>query len=109
VVVFARKPSVVMPVFDEQATFFANCLYNRWVLSDIMTGQKAMLTELFARSNLRARGFAIEPEITARPIRRGRIHEVPIDYRARTREEGKKLTVVDGLRVVVTLLRCRFT
>jgi hypothetical protein len=107
VVVFARKPSVVMPVFDEQATFFANCLYNRW-MSDIMTGQKAMLAELFARSNLRARGFAIGPEITARPLRRGRIHEVPIDYRARTREE-EKLTVVDGLRVVVTLLRCRFT
>jgi glycosyltransferase involved in cell wall biosynthesis len=90
-------------------TFFANFLYNSWV-SDIMTGQKAMQTELFRSLNLRARGFAIEPEITARLLRRGiRIYEVPIDYRARTREEGKKLTVVDGLRVVVTLLRCRFT
>jgi glycosyltransferase involved in cell wall biosynthesis len=90
-------------------TFFANFLYNSWV-SDIMTGQKAMHTELFRSLNLRARGFAIEPEITARLLRRGiRIYEVPIDYRARTREEGKKLTVVDGLRVVVTLLRCRFT
>jgi glycosyltransferase involved in cell wall biosynthesis len=90
-------------------TFFANFLYNSWV-SDIMTGQKAMHTELFRSLNLRARGFAIEPEITARLLRRGiRIYEVPIDYRARTREEGKKLTVVDGLRVVIMLLRCRFT
>jgi hypothetical protein len=83
VVVFARKPSVVMPVFDEHVTFFAKFLYNRWV-SDIMT--------------------------SARLLRRGiRIYEVPVDYRARTREEGKKLTVVNGLRVVVTLMRCRFT
>ena len=54
------------------------------------------------------RGFAIEAEITARLLRKGiRIYEVPVDYRARTREEGKKLTAMDGVRVLGTLLRCR--
>jgi len=38
-----------------------------------------------------------------------RIHEVPISYKARGREAGKKLTAVDGLRVVRTLARCRVT
>ena len=38
-----------------------------------------------------------------------RIYEVPIAYRARTREEGKKLTALDGLRVLRTLVRCRIT
>jgi hypothetical protein len=38
-----------------------------------------------------------------------RIYEVPIEYRARTREEGKKLTALDGLRVLRTLFRCRVT
>jgi dolichol-phosphate hexosyltransferase len=88
-------------------TFMANLIYNSWI-SDMMTGQKAMRTELFRSLKLRERGFAIEAEITARLLGRGvRIYEVPIVYRARSREEGKKLTALDGLRVLRTLLRCR--
>jgi len=94
-------------VGNRAVTFAANLLYNSWV-SDMMTGQKAMSTELFRSLELRARGFAIEAEITARLLRGGvRIYEVPITYTARSREEGKKLTAVDGLRVMRTLLRCR--
>jgi glycosyltransferase involved in cell wall biosynthesis len=88
-------------------TLLANIVYNSWI-SDMMTGHKAMSTELFRSLKLRERGFAIEAEITARLLGAGiRIYEVPIVYRARSREEGKKLTVVDGLRVLRTLLRCR--
>jgi len=73
-----------------------------------MTGHKAMRTDLFSSLDLRERGFAIEPEIAARLLRRHvRIFEVPVTYRARSREEGKKLTALDGLRVVRTLIRCR--
>jgi glycosyltransferase involved in cell wall biosynthesis len=94
---------------NRTVTFAANLIYNSWV-SDIMTGQKAMRTELFRSLYLRERGFAIEAEITARLLRRGiRIYEVPVLYRARSREEGKKLTALDGVRVVGTLLRCRIT
>jgi hypothetical protein len=76
----------------------------------MMTGHKALPTELFRSLELRERGFAIEAEITARLLRRGvRIYEVPIEYVARGREEGKKLTALDGLRVLVTLLRCRIS
>ena len=92
---------------NRAVTFAANLLYNSWV-SDMMTGQKAMSTELFRSLELRERGFAIEAEITARLLRRGiRIYEVPIDYTARSREDGKKLTALDGLRVLRTLIRCR--
>ena len=94
-------------VGNRAVTFAANLLYNSWV-SDMMTGQKAMSTELFRSLGLRAGGFAIEAEITARLLRRGvRIYEVPITYTARSREEGKKLTALDGVRVLCTLLRCR--
>ena len=94
-------------VGNRAVTFAANLLYNSWV-SDMMTGQKAMPTEIFRSLELRERGFAIEAEITARLLRRGiRIYEVPVGYTARSREEGKKLTALDGLRVLRTLLRCR--
>jgi glycosyltransferase involved in cell wall biosynthesis len=88
-------------------TLAANVLYNSFI-SDMMTGHKAMSTELFRSLDLRERGFAIEAEITARLLRRGvRIYEIPIEYVARGREEGKKLTALDGFRVLRTLLRCR--
>jgi len=96
-------------VGNKAVTLAANVLYNSW-LSDIMTCHKAIETGLFRSLRLREKGFAIEPEITARLLRNGtRIYEVPVSYRARTREAGKKLTAIDGLRVFVTLVRCRVT
>ncbi|MCZ7589059.1 MAG: glycosyltransferase family 2 protein [Gaiella sp.] len=92
---------------NKAVTMATNVIYNCWI-SDVMTCHKAMSTELFRSLELRERGFAIEPEIAARVLRAGeRIYEVPITYKARSREEGKKLTALDGLRVLRTLVRCR--
>lgn len=92
---------------NKVVTLATNVIYNCWI-SDVMTCHKAMSTELFRSLRLRERGFAIEPEIAARVLRSGeRIYEVPISYAARSREEGKKLTALDGLRVLRTLVRCR--
>jgi len=94
-------------VGNRGVTFAANLIYNSWI-SDMMTGHKAMSTQLLRSLDLRERGFAIEAEITARLLKQGiRIYEVPIEYVARGREEGKKLTATDGLRAVRTLLRCK--
>jgi glycosyltransferase involved in cell wall biosynthesis len=94
---------------NKAVTMATNVIYNCWI-SDVMTCHKAMHTELFRSLRLRERGFAIEPEIAARVLGAGeRIHEVPISYKARGREAGKKLTAFDGLRVLRTLIRCRVT
>jgi glycosyltransferase involved in cell wall biosynthesis len=90
-------------------TLAANVLFNVY-LRDLMTCHKLIRTEVFQSLDLRETGFAIEAEITARLLQRGeRIFERPIEYRARSDEEGKKLTARDGLRVMRTLLRCRFS
>jgi dolichol-phosphate hexosyltransferase len=94
---------------NKGVTLAANLLFNVY-LRDIMTCQKMIRTEVFRSLPLRSAGFAIEPEIAARLIQHGeRIFEVPVHYRARSNEEGKKLTARDGFRVVATLLRCRFS
>jgi glycosyltransferase involved in cell wall biosynthesis len=94
-------------VGNKCVTLATNVIYNCWI-SDVMTGHKAMRTELFRSLALREQGFAIEPEIAARVLRAGeRIYEVPITYRARSRAQGKKLTALDGVRVLRTLIRCR--
>ena len=94
---------------NKGVTFACNVLFNVY-LHDIMTCHKMIRTDVFRRLPLRSPGFAIEPEITARLVQRGeRIFEVPVHYRARATDEGKKLTAVDGFRVLGTLLRCRFS
>jgi glycosyltransferase involved in cell wall biosynthesis len=90
-------------------TLACNVLFNVY-LHDIMTCHKMIRTDLFRALPLRSAGFSIEPEIAARLVQRGeRIFEVPVHYRARSNQEGKKLTAVDGFRVVGTLLRCRLS
>jgi glycosyltransferase involved in cell wall biosynthesis len=90
-------------------TLACNIIFNVYV-RDIMTCHKMVRTELFKSLPLREPGFAIEPEITARLVqRKERIYEVPVHYRARATAEGKKLTAYDGVRVLRTLVRCRFT
>jgi glycosyltransferase involved in cell wall biosynthesis len=94
---------------NKAVTQATNVLFNCWI-SDVMTCHKAMRTALFRSLRLRERGFGIEPEIAARVLQSGeRIYEVPVSYAARSREQGKKLTALDGLRVLRTLLRCRVT
>ena len=94
---------------NKGVTLACNVLFNVY-LHDIMTMHKMIRTDLFRSLPLSAQGFGIEPEIAARLVQRGeRIFEVPVHYRARSTEEGKKLTALDGFRVIATLLRCRFS
>jgi len=92
---------------NKGVTLACNLLFNVY-LHDIMTCHKMIRTDLFQSLALSAAGFSIEPEITARLVQKGeRIFEVPVHYRARATEEGKKLTARDGFRVIGTLVRCR--
>jgi dolichol-phosphate hexosyltransferase len=101
--------SFLYVVGNRGVTLACNVLFNVY-LADIMTCLKVIRTDLLRSLDLRANGFTIEPEITARLVRRKeRIWEMPASYRARSREEGKKLTSLDGVRVLLTLLRCRLT
>ena len=94
---------------NRAVTLAANVLFNVYI-KDLMTCHKAMRTEVFRSLPLREEGFAIEAEITARLLQKGeRIYELPVRYHARATDEGKKLTAMDGLRVMQTLVRCRLT
>ena len=92
---------------NKGVTLACNLLFNVY-LHDIMTCHKMIRTDLMRSLDLHANGFTIEPEITARLVQHGeRIFEVPVHYRARSNEEGKKLTARDGFRTLNTLIRCR--
>lgn len=94
---------------NKLVTFATNVLFDCYI-SDMETGYKVLRTDLWRRLNLQGSRFDIEPDITARALRLGyRIHEVPIHYYARSREEGKKLTWLDGVRAIGALLKLRMT
>jgi glycosyltransferase involved in cell wall biosynthesis len=85
-----------------------NILYNT-TLSDMETCYKLIDRGLANSLDLRAERFDIEPEITAKILKRGiRIYEVPISYTGREFDEGKKITWRDGFAALWTLVRYRF-
>ena len=53
---------------NKAVTMVANVIFNSW-LADIMTCHKAMATDVWRSLDLRARGFELEGEITARVLR----------------------------------------
>jgi len=85
-----------------------NVLYNT-TLSDMETCYKLIDRDLLNRMNLSSNRFDIEPEITAKVLkRRIRIYEVPISYSGREFDEGKKITWRDGVAALWTLVKYRF-
>jgi len=83
-------------------------LYNT-TLSDMEVGYKAFRGDLIRSIELVSDDFAIEPEMTAKILRRDvRVYEVPISYYGRTFDEGKKITWRDGFTAIATLVRFRF-
>lgn len=88
-------------------TTACNLLFNCY-LTDLETGFKLMPTELYHELDIREPGFGMEAEIAAKLLRRGiRPYEVPVNYRARGRAEGKKITWRDGVEAVWILGKIR--
>jgi len=89
-------------------TGVTNLLYGS-ALTDMETCYKVMRTEVARSLGLTANRFDIEPEITARLLRRGyRIRELPVRFDARSRAQGKKIGWRDGVRAVQVLVAERF-
>ena len=94
---------------NKGVTTVANILFNAYI-ADLETCFKLMPLELYRSLNISQRGFGMEAEITGKLLaRRIRPFEVPITYRARSREEGKKITWKDGVAAVWLLTRIRMS
>ncbi|MFW6115680.1 MAG: glycosyltransferase family 2 protein [Chloroflexota bacterium] len=77
-------------------------------VTDEATGYKVFRTDLLRSLDLQADDFAFCPEVTGKVLRRNiKIHEIPISYRPRSLEEGKKISWRDGLKAVWMLLKQR--
>ena len=94
---------------NKGVTTAANVMFNCYI-SDLETCFKLIPTTLYRELDIRETGFGMEAEVTGKLLRRGiRPYEVPITYKARSREAGKKLTWRDGVQAIWILARERFS
>jgi glycosyltransferase involved in cell wall biosynthesis len=114
-------------VYGSRERFAANHMHSSWAfylggmlvsswfsllyltrLTDEPTCYKTFDGELIRTLLFEGDGFEWEPGITAKLLRLGfRIHEVPISYRPRNADEGKKIRASDGFRALWEALRWR--
>lgn len=108
---FFGKGRNILPLHyigNKLLTLLTSILYGR-LLSDMETGYKVFKSSVVRSLNLRAKRFDLEPEVTAKLLKRGyKIVEVPIKYSARGFERGKKITWRDGVKAALYLLKYRF-
>lgn len=83
-------------------------LYNRYV-TDVLSSIKAFDARLLRSLNLQSNGIDLETEIVAKLSRRKEyMFELPVEYKPRDREAGKKITSAGGLMAIMALFRYRF-
>ena len=89
-------------------TMLTNLLF-AGTITDMETCYKIMDIRVARSLDLEADRFDIEPEITAKLLRRGhRIVEKPVAFDPRSRAAGKKIGWRDGVQAVAVLLKYRF-
>ena len=104
-----RPPAPLMSVLANQAlTAATNLLYGARI-TDMETCYKIMSGEVARSLRLEANRFDIEPEITAKLLKRGHtILELPVKFEPRSRAQGKKIGWRDGVQAIQVLLKHRF-
>ena len=89
-------------------TVVTNTLFNANI-SDQPVCYKMFTDHAYNSVDLSADGFEFCSEITAQfLLQEFDIHEVPIEYNPRSKSNGKKLTPVDGLIGIWTMIKHRF-
>lgn len=107
----AGRPEMTLRhrVGNRLLTGITNVLYGA-ALTDMETCYKLIRRRVFADLDVASNRFDVEPEITAKLLRRGiAIHEVPIRYAGRSFAEGKKISWTDFVSAIWTLVKLRVT
>ncbi|MBV8864942.1 MAG: glycosyltransferase family 2 protein [Acidobacteriaceae bacterium] len=104
-----RKASRVLYFYhylaNKSLTFLSN-LFTNVNMTDVETGYKAFRGEIIRNMNITSSGFGFEIEVTAKAAKlKCAIYEVPISYRGRTYDEGKKIGLKDGFAALWYIIR----
>ena len=94
--------------FNHVLTIFSN-LINFQNLTDAHTCYKLVRSKIFKKIDLQEKKFSFCPELTTKLSNMGYyINEIPISYKGRSFEEGKKIRYTDGIEAIKTLIKYKF-
>tara|TARA_B100001248_G_scaffold153417_1_gene115363 strand:- start:1862 stop:2554 length:693 start_codon:yes stop_codon:yes gene_type:complete len=78
-------------------------------MSDMETGYKVFKKKVINSIKIKEKSFGVEPEITIKLAKKKFVfYEVPISYRGRSYEEGKKITLKDAFIALYCIIKYRF-
>jgi len=85
-------------------------LFFNEVITDIMCGYKLVPSDFLSELPFKYRKFGLEIEIPMYMwMNRLRPYEIEVSYKARTRSEGKSISVKDAIRVIASMAVFRIT
>jgi glycosyltransferase involved in cell wall biosynthesis len=103
----AKSPFFTHYIGNKLIVAFTNTLYGHSA-TDYEGCYKAFSRQIVDGIPIEANGFEYDNELICKILRRGyRLLEVPIKYRPRTYEEGKKIKWQDGVRMLWTIVKWR--
>ncbi len=77
-------------------------------MSDMETGYKVFKKNVINSIEIKEKSFGVEPEITVKLAKKKFVfYEVPISYRGRSYEEGKKITLKDAFIALYCIIKYR--
>ena len=88
-------------------TKFSN-FFNDQNLTDAHTCYKVFKRKIFKKINLNEKGFAFCPEVTTKLSKlKYKIYEISVSYNGRAYKDGKKITSIDGIIALYSIIRYR--
>ena len=89
-------------------TIISNFLNNQ-KLTDAHTCYKIFKSDIFMKLKIQENDFAFCPEVTTKiSLLDEKIKEVPISFKGRTVDEGKKIQFYDAIRALITILKYKY-
>jgi glycosyltransferase involved in cell wall biosynthesis len=104
-----RSTSLPHYIVNKTLTVLTNILF-KGSLTDMETCYKMVKRDLMKSLDIKADRFEFEPEVTVKLLKKGvKIKEIPVSYRGRGYDEGKKIGWRDGVDAVCTLFKHKFS
>jgi dolichol-phosphate mannosyltransferase len=96
-------------VFGNHVLTILSNLFNSQQLTDAHTCYKVFKKETFLKLNLKENDFAFCPEVNTKiSLLNEKIIELPISYKGRNVQEGKKIKFKDALKALLTIIKYRY-
>jgi glycosyltransferase involved in cell wall biosynthesis len=105
----ASRKSTSLPHYmvNKTLTVLTNILFGG-SLTDMETCYKMVRTDVMKSLDIKANRFEFEPEVSAKLLKRKvAIKEIPISYRGRSYDEGKKIGWKDGIEALIALFKLK--